>query len=82
MKRIIIFSLIALVAAGSVSAQKKAKKAKTSKQPKIEVAAPAAPDTVSVDRFSYAIAQAVVTGLLIAAISFVQIKFTNDRKVE
>ena len=53
MKRIIIFSLIALVAAGSVSAQKKAKKAKTSKQPKIEVAAPAAPDTVSVDRFSY-----------------------------
>ncbi|MBQ9197365.1 MAG: sugar ABC transporter permease [Clostridia bacterium] len=34
------------------------------------------------NRFSYAIAQAVVTGLIIAAISFIQIKFTNDRKVE
>ncbi len=34
------------------------------------------------NRFSYAIAQAVVTGLIIAVISFVQIKFTNDRKVE
>ena len=34
------------------------------------------------NRFSYAIAQAVVTGLIIAVISFIQIKFTNDRKVE
>lgn len=34
------------------------------------------------NRFSYAIAQAVVTGLIIAMISFIQIKFTNDRKVE
>ena len=34
------------------------------------------------NRFSYSIAQAVVTGLLIALISFIQIKFTNDRKVE
>ena len=34
------------------------------------------------NRFSYAIAQAVITGLIIALISFVQIKFTNDRKVE
>jgi len=34
------------------------------------------------NRFSYAIAQAVITGLIIAVISFIQIKFTNDRKVE
>ncbi len=34
------------------------------------------------NRFSYSIAQAVVTGLLIALVSFIQIKFTNDRKVE
>ena len=34
------------------------------------------------NRFSYAIAQAVVTGLIIAVISFIQIKCTNDRKVE
>jgi len=34
------------------------------------------------NRFSYSIAQAVVVGLIIAAISFVQIKFTNAKKVE
>ena len=81
MKRIIIFSLIALVAAGSVSAQKKAKKAKTSKQPKIEVAAPAAPDTVSVDRFSYAIGYANsngLTGYLSQRMGIDTTKYMND----
>ena len=81
MKRIIIFSLIALVAAGSVSAQKKAKKAKISKQPKIEVAAPAAPDTVSVDRFSYAIGYANsngLTGYLSQRMGIDTTKYMND----
>ena len=34
------------------------------------------------NRFSYAIAQAVITGLIVAMISYVQIKFTHDRRVE
>ena len=34
------------------------------------------------NRFSYSIAQAVVVGLIVAVISFVQIKFTSARKVE
>ena len=34
------------------------------------------------NRFSYAIAQAVITGLIIAVISFIQIKYTNGKKVE
>lgn len=81
MKRIIILSLVALVAAGSVSAQKKAKKTKISKQPKIEVAAPAAPDTVSVDRFSYAIGYANsngLTGYLAQRMGIDTTKYMND----
>ena len=34
------------------------------------------------NRFSYSIAQAVVVGLIVAVISFVQIRFTNAKKVE
>ncbi|MBQ9263846.1 MAG: sugar ABC transporter permease [Clostridia bacterium] len=34
------------------------------------------------NRFSYAIAQAVITGLIIALISFVQIKYTDRKKVD
>ena len=34
------------------------------------------------NRFSYSIAQAVVVGLIVAAISYVQIRFTNAKKVE
>ncbi len=34
------------------------------------------------NRFSYSIAQAVVVGVIIAAISFVQIRFTNSKKVD
>ncbi len=34
------------------------------------------------NRFSYSIAQAVIVGLIIAAISFVQIRLTNAKKVE
>ena len=34
------------------------------------------------NRFSYSIAQAVVIGLLIAFISFIQIRYTNGKKVE
>ena len=62
MKRILFFSLVALLAVGTASAQKKAKKAKATKTPAVEVVA-AAPDTVSVDRFSYAIGYANSNGL-------------------
>ena len=34
------------------------------------------------NRFSYSIAQAVIVGIIIAVISFIQIKFTSARKVE
>ena len=34
------------------------------------------------NRFSYSIAQAVIVGLIVAAISFIQIRFTNAKKVE
>lgn len=34
------------------------------------------------NRYSYAIAEAIVTGLLIALISFIQIKLSNQKKVE
>ena len=34
------------------------------------------------NRFSYSIAQAVIVGLIVAAISFIQIKITNAKKVE
>lgn len=62
MKRIILSTLVLLLMAGAASAQKKAKKAK-----KAEVAAPVelavAPDTVSLDRFSYAVGMANSNGL-------------------
>ena len=64
MRKIILTSLVLLLATGTVSADKKAKKAKAGKKAKTEVAAPvAAPDTVSVDRFSYAIGLANSNGL-------------------
>ncbi len=34
------------------------------------------------NRFSYSVAQAVVVGLIVAAISYIQIRFTNAKKVE
>ncbi|MCH5178107.1 MAG: FKBP-type peptidyl-prolyl cis-trans isomerase [Prevotellaceae bacterium] len=62
MKRIILSTLVLLLMAGAASAQKKAKKAK-----KAEAAAPVelavAPDTVSLDRFSYAVGMANSNGL-------------------
>ena len=62
MKRIILSTLVLLLMAGAVSAQKKAKKAK-----KANIAIPVevvtAPDTVSVDRFSYAVGFANSNGL-------------------
>ena len=62
MKRIILSTLVLLLIAGAASAQKKAKKAK-----KAEAAAPVelavAPDTVSLDRFSYAVGMANSNGL-------------------
>ena len=62
MKRIILSTLVLLLMAGAASAQKKAKKAK-----KAEAAAPVelavAPDTVSLDHFSYAVGMANSNGL-------------------
>ena len=62
MKRISLSTLVLLLMAGAASAQKKAKKAK-----KAEAAAPVelavAPDTVSLDHFSYAVGMANSNGL-------------------
>ncbi|MBO4487127.1 MAG: FKBP-type peptidyl-prolyl cis-trans isomerase [Bacteroidaceae bacterium] len=63
MKRIFIFALIALVSATSISAQKKAKKTKTTKAAAVVEPVAVAPDTVSVDRFSYALGFANSNGL-------------------
>ena len=65
MKKLFILALAAIVAAGTVNAQTKAKKAKASKKAQTEVAAEPAVtvDTVSVDRFSYAIGLANSNGL-------------------
>ena len=63
MKRIIISTLILLLAAGTVSAQKKAKKAKAGKKAAVEVVTTPTPDTVSVDCFSYALGYANSNGL-------------------
>ena len=64
MKKLIIFALVSLMAVGNASAQTKAKKAKAAKKANTEVVVPAATvDTVSVDRFSYAIGLANSNGL-------------------
>ena len=65
MKRIVLSTLILLVAAGTVCAQKKASKKKVAKKAKTEVAAPVkiAPDTVNVKDFSYCLGAANSNGL-------------------
>ena len=65
MKRIVLSTLILLVAAGTVCAQKKASKKKVAKKAKTEAAAPVkiAPDTVSVKDFSYCLGVANSNGL-------------------
>ena len=82
MKRIFTFALIALVALGTASAQTKAKKAKAIKKAKTEEVAPVAKvDTVSVDRFSYAIGLANSNGLtryLSQRLNIDTTKYMND----
>ena len=65
MKRIVLSTLILLVAAGTVCAQKKASKKKVAKKAKTEAAAPVkiAPDTVNVKDFSYCLGVANSNGL-------------------
>ena len=65
MKRIVLSTLILLVAAGTVCAQKKASKKKVAKKAKTEAAAPVkiAPDTVNVKDFSYCLGAANSNGL-------------------
>ncbi len=65
MKRIALSTLILLVAAGTVCAQKKASKKKVAKKAKTEAAAPVkiAPDTVNVKDFSYCLGAANSNGL-------------------
>lgn len=65
MKRIVLSTLIFLVAAGTVCAQKKASKKKVAKKAKTEAAAPVkiAPDTVNVKDFSYCLGAANSNGL-------------------
>ena len=65
MKRIVLSTLILLVAAGTVCAQKKASKKKVAKKAKTEAAAPVkiAPDTVNVKDFSYCLSVANSNGL-------------------
>lgn len=65
MKRIVLSTLILLVAAGTVCAQKKASKKNVAKKAKTEAAAPVkiAPDTVNVKDFSYCLGAANSNGL-------------------
>lgn len=65
MKRIVLSTLILLIAAGTVCAQKKASKKKVAKKAKTEAAAPVkiAPDTVNVKDFSYCLGAANSNGL-------------------
>lgn len=80
MKRIILSALVLLIAAGTVSAQKKTKKTK-----KVNIAVPVAvvetPDTVSLDRFSYAVGLANSNGLknyLAQRMNIDTTKYMND----